>query len=336
MGAAPHLIFRQRRSLYGVKAAHVREITWLPELTPVEEMAAYVPGVFNLRGEIVPVIDLSILFEHGGARYNVSDALIVLESGSRLTGIIVNEVVDMLDLPAGTVQPLPEFGRVGMSHRRLVEGEAKADDELVMVIDLESLMYALPADGTAREPVGPAGGTFCMEASAEERKVFHSRAVNLGMIAADVEADGLAAVAVVVLNNESFGVNLDSVKEFLNITGLVPVPCCPRHILGSMNLRGNVLTIVDVRAALNMQSVSKAALKKAVVADAEGLTVGVAVEDVLKVIYVRGHEIKPSESVIQHDNGYIKGTIPYDGKMIAYIDIGKILSREDMIVNEEV
>lgn len=334
MATVPHLIFRQRGLLYGIRATCVREIIWLPELTPVEEAPAHVVGVFNFRGMIVPVMNLSILFGHGVCRYNLTDALIVLESGSRLAGIIVNEVIDMMEASAEAVQPLPEFGRDGSARHRLVEGEAKAGDELVMVINFESLMRAV-SEVTEGEPISAAGATFCLEASEEERKTFHARAMNLGKAVRDVEAASLQAVAVIALNGEYFGVGLDSVREFSNITGLVPVPCCPPHILGNMNLRGNVLTIIDIREALNMQAASKTILKKAVVSDAGGFTAGIAVEDVFEVVYMRGTEIKPSGSVVQYGDKYIKGTMPYDGKMVAYIDLRKILSREDIAVNEE-
>lgn len=332
MATVPHLIFRQGGCFYGVKAACVREIHWLPELTIVEETPVHVAGVFSLRGEIIPAIDLSIFFGHGAARYNLSDAVIILESGAHITGVIVNEVVDVMELSTESIQSLPEFDRDAQARRHVVEGEARAGDELVMALNIEGLMYALPASGTVRA----AGAGFFALASEAEKKVFHGRAKSLADSVKDVGAGRYAAVAVILLNGEYFGVDLDSVREFSEITGLVPVPCAPPHILGSMNLRGNVLTVVDIRAALNMPPASKFVHKKVVVAYSAGLTVGLAVEDAFDVLYISGDEVKPSASVVQFGNGYIKGTIPYDGREIAYIDLGKLLSREDMIVNEEV
>lgn len=336
MAASPHIIFRLRGLLYGVKAVCVREILRLPGLTYVEEMPVHVAGVFNLHGKIVPAIDLSILFGHERLRYSLSDGLMVIESGTRLVGIIVNEVVDIMDLSSEAIQSMPEFGSDAKAAHRFLEGEAKAGDELVMVMNIESIMQAVSFETVEDKPMIAAGAYFCADAAEAERKVFHERAKSLGMVVSDVEADWFASVAVIVLNGESFGVELDSVREFADITGLVPVPCCPSHILGGMNLRGSVLIIVDVRGALNMPSASKAALKKAVVAQAGGITVGIAVEEVFEVVYLKALDIKSAGSVVQRDNGYIKGAIPYDGRMIAYIDLKKLLTREDMIVDEEV
>ncbi|OGQ59328.1 MAG: hypothetical protein A3J24_09340 [Deltaproteobacteria bacterium RIFCSPLOWO2_02_FULL_53_8] len=336
MAQTPYLIFRVRGLLYGVKAASVREILRLPELTLVEEAPAHVVGVFNLRGAIVPVMDLCVLFGYKAARYGLSDGLIVLEAGSSVAGVVINEVVDMMELPTESIQPLPEFGQDRTVKRRVVDGEAKAGDELVMALNLESLMCAMPVEGAGLEHRQATGAIFCPDASDAERKAFRSRANNLGKAAADTGVAHLTAVAVVALNNEYFGVDLDSVREFAGISALVPVPCSPRHILGSMNLRGNVLTIIDIRVALNMQSASKAALKKAIVVEARGFIAGVGVDEVFEVLYINGREIKPSESVVQYDDGYIKGTIPYDGRMIAYIDLRKLLLKDDLIVNEEV
>lgn len=336
MAGTPHLIFRERGILYGVRAAAVKEILWLPELTPVETMPVCVAGVFSLRGKIVPVIDLGILFGHKGRRHSLTDNVIVIDSGDRLTGIIADEVVDMLELSDEAVQALPEFGREVRPQSALIEGEARAGDGLAMVLGINSLLDAVSAEGTEALSARPEADVFCPEATEKERKAFHSRTVHIDKTAEDAGGEKRQAVAVIALNGENLGIDLDIVREFSDITGLVPVPCCPSGILGSMNLRGNVLTIIDIREPLGMRSDTKTALKKAVVAQVAGLIIGVAVDDLFEVIYVASAEIRPSDFVVEYGERYIMGTIPYDGSTIAYLDLKKMLSRSELIVDEEV
>lgn len=336
MAGTPHLLFRERGILYGVQAAAVKEIIWLPELTPVETMPVCVAGVFSLRGKIVPAIDLGILFGHKKRSHRLTDNIIIIDPGDRLTGIIADEVVDLLELSDEAVQALPEFGREARPQSHLIEGEAKAGDGLAMVLDIGSLLDAVSARRSAPGGEGDLSEVFCTEATEAERKTFHDRAVNIDKAAGDGGGDKRQAVAVISLNNEKLGIDLDFIREFSDIAGLVPVPCCPSSILGSMNLRGNVLTIIDIREPLGMRSDTKTALKKVVVAEVAGLITGVAVDDLFEVIYVASAEVRPSDFVVEYGERYIKGTISYDNSTIAYLDLKKMLSRSEMIVDEEV
>lgn len=355
MDGTPHLIFMERGFLYGVRAMAVREIVWLPELAPVEETPECVAGLFSLRGRIVPVIDPGILFGHKKRGYSLSDSVIVIESGERLAGIIASGVADMIDIAQGAIQSISaisaistisaipatqESGHEGSRHIHIIEGEAKAGDRLVMVLDVGRLMDAAFARETEEVPEAittrPDSGGFCPEATEEERRAFHTRAIDLDRTAIDATAAGRTAVAVVALGQERLGIDLDFIREFSEISGLVPVPCCPSHILGNMNLRGNVITIVDIREPLGIAADAKAASKKAVVAEIASLIIGVAIDDLFEVVYVTPAEVRPADFVVEYGERYIKGTIPYDNATIAYIDLRKILSRTEMIIDEGV
>lgn len=351
MDGTPHLIFMERGFLYGVKATAVREIVWLPELAPVEETPECVAGLFSLRGRIVPVIDPGILFGHRKRGYSLSDSVIVFESGERLAGIMASWVADMIDIAQGAIQSISaisaipatqESGRPGPHHRHMhiIEGEAKAGDRLVMVLDIDRLMDAAFAHETEAIPEAitarPDAEGFCPEATEEEQRAFHTRAIDLDRAAIDTTAAGRTAVAVVALGQERLGIDLDIIREFSEISGLVPVPCCPSHILGNMNLRGNVITIVDIREPLGIAADAKAASKKAIVAEIAGLIIGVAIDDLFEVVYVGPAEIRPADFVVEYGERHIKGTIPYNGSTIAYIDLRKILSRNEMLIDEEV
>jgi len=90
------LIFDLNGMHFAVDAKQVREIIWLPELTPVEETAPHVAGLFSMREQLVPVIDLNLYFSHPASAYTTSDQIVVLERDRHLTGIIVSEVLDVM------------------------------------------------------------------------------------------------------------------------------------------------------------------------------------------------------------------------------------------------
>ncbi|MBI5559824.1 MAG: chemotaxis protein CheW, partial [Deltaproteobacteria bacterium] len=86
MESMPYLIFRLHNSLYAVRASYVREMFYLPMLVPLEESPPFIAGVLNLRGKIVPVIDLDVRFGHAPGQRNLTDAVVVLDAGDVLTG----------------------------------------------------------------------------------------------------------------------------------------------------------------------------------------------------------------------------------------------------------
>ena len=144
------------------------------------------------------------------------------------------------------------------------------------------------------------------------------------------------SVAVVSLNSECLCVELEAVREFSRIHNFTPVPCCPEHIAGNMNLRGNVLTVIDIRGLLNMQAGKISESKKVIVADAGEFSIGIIIDEILDVISLNASDIVPVPSSVRALNEkFVKGAAPYGDRMAALLDLKEILAWEGLIVNEE-
>ena len=187
--------------------------------------------------------------------------------------------------------------------------------------------------GEETEQTSPAHH-FCPQATPEQRAVFHARAKALMEAAAGEEGTRLP-LAVVELDGEYFGVELEVVQEFCDIARPSPIPCCPPHILGAISLRGNLLTLLDLRGALNLPRASQGG--KAVVTLLGEQLVGVAVDEVHDVVYLREEELQAAPPALREQHGAeVKGTAPYGGRMMAVLDLPALLAREEWIVNETV
>jgi len=318
------LLFGLKNELFAVDAMAVKEVFFLPEITSIEEAPAFIVGIINLRGAIVPVMDLGLRFGHARQKYNLSDAVIVLEIENRSAGIIVSQVNDVIEIPSFDIQPPPFDHFVG--------GEARVGDQLIMLLDHAKLLT---------EPVPESPRTaeqlyFCPEASPEERAVFHERAHNLAAASVEEEPAGLTPVAVMGLNGEYFGVELDTVSEFAEIQNLSPVPCCPPHIAGNMNLRGSVMTLLNIRELLDLPTQQTTAAGMVVVSKYRDLLAGVVVDQIYSIVRVRTADIMPAPAVIEKTNAkYIKGTVVYNDRVMTLLDLPAILNEEKLIVNEE-
>jgi purine-binding chemotaxis protein CheW len=144
-------------------------------------------------------------------------------------------------------------------------------------------------------------------------------------------------LAIVGLSGEFFGVELEMVREFTDLQRITPVPCCPDYIVGDMNLRGDILTVVDIRRALQMPVVPAAPTTKVMVVPLGDSLVGVLVDQVFDVFDLDPYALSAVPSAIKAINDtYLKGTISCSGKILTILDLQNILAAGDLIVNEEV
>jgi purine-binding chemotaxis protein CheW len=348
----PYLLFGLEGSLYGFEAHVVREIFRLPEVTPIDEAPEYILGVVNLRGKIVPIMDLNLRLGHEQLEPSIDDSVIVLEISEDgfMVGVVVNEVRDVITVRAEQMEEVP-FHQ-GQGYSQLIDCDAKIGDNIVMLLDYEKLILEqeyvealISGDVTQtqkqenekREKNGrKKRRVFFPNATKEERKILKERAKNLMASMESEDRSGLLALAVFGLNGEYFGIDLDVVREFSDLSNITPIPCCPEHIVGSINLRGDILTLVDIRKALKMPQVSTENLSKVIVLYNKQ-QVGVPVDNVYDIIYIPSSEITPIPAAVQSvSDEYLDGTAPYQDKMLSIIDIRKIFDKGDMTVEEEV
>ncbi|MEW8014513.1 MAG: chemotaxis protein CheW [Candidatus Sedimenticola endophacoides] len=323
------LVFELQESRYAVDAARVLEILWLPELTPVEEAPDYVAGVFVLRGEIIPVVDLDHRFGHRAARYMVSDNMVVLEGRKRRFGIIVNQVLSVEE--NAVLVTYGEYG--GPRAHSLLAGEVEVDEHIVMLLDHERIMMAEDA------PRGDDTGhpTFCPEATAEELDTFRQRAAALRGTQDVAELGAQSAFAVAKMNGEYYGVALDLVKEFAIVRDVAPVPCTPPHILGNINLRGDIVTLVDIRGLLDIPAAELERTERVIVVEHENMLLGVPTDSVDDVVFVQSEQLEAlPEAISREEEEFLRGEVPYRERMMTVLNLERILSSGRLMVDETV
>ncbi len=135
-----YLTFRLGQEEYGVEILKVQEIKGYSAITPIPNTPAYLKGVMNLRGTIIPVVDLRSKFAMQEAEYNQFTVIIVVTVGSRIMGLIVDAVSDVLNIPKADIQATPDFG--GQVDVQYINGMAKAGEKLVVLLDIDRVMGA--------------------------------------------------------------------------------------------------------------------------------------------------------------------------------------------------
>ncbi len=132
------LTFALGEQQYGVDILKVQEIRGYEGVTGIPNTPAHIKGVINLRGTIVPVLDLRLKFRLGEARYDGFTVMIILNLGERTVGVVVDAVSDVVQLKAEQIRPAPPLG-AGVDARYLV-GVGVIEKRMVLLIDIERLL----------------------------------------------------------------------------------------------------------------------------------------------------------------------------------------------------
>ncbi len=125
---------------YGVDILKVQEIRSYDTVTRLPEAPHYIKGVINLRGTIVPVVDMRLKLNLGNADYDKHTVMIILNVGSKVIGMVVDGVSDVMTLAASQVRPPPEFA--GVLDTRYITGLGALDDRMLILVDIDRLMSA--------------------------------------------------------------------------------------------------------------------------------------------------------------------------------------------------
>jgi purine-binding chemotaxis protein CheW len=159
-GEREFLTFNLATEEYGIDILKVQEIRGYNAVTPMVNAPAFIKGVINLRGTIVPIVDLRIKFNVGDPEYNAFTVVVVLKIRNRVVGVVVDSVSDVLRLKSDQIKAPPEFG-AAMDTRYLV-GLATIEDRMLILVDIERLIsgreMALFDDADIEEEVELAEG----------------------------------------------------------------------------------------------------------------------------------------------------------------------------------
>jgi len=129
---------------YGIDILKVQEIRGYDAVTTIANSPEFIKGVINLRGIIVPIIDMRIKFNLGNVTYNELTVVIILNVAKRVVGIVVDGVSDVITLTADQLKPAPEFS--SSLDTQYITGLGTVDERMIIVIDIERLMTSRDMD----------------------------------------------------------------------------------------------------------------------------------------------------------------------------------------------
>jgi purine-binding chemotaxis protein CheW len=133
-----HVTFYIGDEIYGVEVLKVQEIIGMTQITHVPNTMLYMKGVINLRGSVVPVVDMRLKFTMGEREYDAFTVIIIVEVRGRMIGMIVDSVSDVASIPVRSIQDTPHFS--SKIETDFIKGIGQVEEQLVIILDVDRIL----------------------------------------------------------------------------------------------------------------------------------------------------------------------------------------------------
>jgi purine-binding chemotaxis protein CheW len=139
------------------------------------------------------------------------------------------------------------------------------------------------------------------------------------------------------LGEERFGASLSEIREFVAIGEITPIPCCPPHVLGCMNLRGEILPLFDIRGPLRVKAAAPWEPEQAIILSAKEISAGIAVDEVLSVVDLSPAQATDSPVIADAPlSPFLLGIARLEDGFLGIVNLPELLREGGLIVDEEV
>ncbi len=135
-----YMTFKSGNEYFGLKIQYVNEIIQIQAITMVPETEEYIKGLINLRGKIVPVIDVRLRFGQDAFEYNDRTCIIVIQVNTMMVGLIVEKIADVVEIKDSDILPPPTISRADQGNRKYIYGIGKVGDSVKLLLDPDKLL----------------------------------------------------------------------------------------------------------------------------------------------------------------------------------------------------
>ena len=300
----PYVTFAMGQESFGINLQLVEEIIELPPVTKVPDAPKYVMGVICLRDQVLPLLDFIQLLpvqDNGSAAHR--EMVILLSFGEARIGIAVDAIQEIIRVREGEVLPTPHT--LSEVESAKIEGVVVRSDRMVTLLKVLDVIA-----GEDREKIA-AMGTALTERHAQEV----------------VQESFDLPLVVFRLGNEAYSLRLHEVREIIMVGLVTPVPRAPSFIDGVVNLRGEVMPVIDLRDRFGLPRVEHTSLSRIIITPIGGVFTGLVVDSVEEVKNVDQRRLEePPKVTADGANAYITKVARTESGVVFLLDIQHLLT----------
>lgn len=302
------ITFELAGGIYAFKIEGVQEIIRYVEPIQVPGAPQYIKGLIELRKNVLSIVDLRRLLELPPAEADEFTKVIVLRIQNSLVGVIVDRIRGVLRTERSRLLPPPTVS--DQSHKELI-GVVHNDNEMIMVLDHTVF---LPEQAATLSEVKTDEASE--KTSAEEEKQY----------------------VIFTICEEEYGVQIEEIREINRLTSLAKVPRAPEYIEGLMNLRGEVVPVINLRKKFNLPTAKENEMSiRVIVSEMAGRKTAFIVDSVVGVesIPTKAITSMPEDIALGESSRFVPQVARIDSRVVLLLDLTKILTEQEKEIVEE-
>lgn len=293
---------------FGLEIDKVKEIIRYPEIVKVPNVPEHIKGIISLRDRLMPIVDLRTRLEAGAEDVTDSTRVVVVDLNETLMGLTVDRVFEVMRIPVNVIFPPPEV--LGSDEGASITGIARLEDgrRIIMLMDLKDIISS-----DVLQQIGQ-GGSHGPEEHIEN-----------GLLSEELDEEQMIVFR---LADEQFAVSINQVQEINRLSQITRVPRAPKFVEGVVNLRGDVIPVIDLRKRFELAAREYNQFNRIIVSDFDKKKVGIIVDEVLEVLRVPKKKVEIAPETIQGSNSqnFLEGLANLDERMIMILNLKNILS----------
>ncbi len=307
--------FKLRNENYAMDINYVEEIIELPKITPVPEMAQLLEGIFHQRDRALPILRLSRRFRMPDADLTEDNPVLIVNEGGLVMGYIVDEITEVFRVFESEIVPPPAniSGRSAEQLEGIIKVTRDGETEVVMALNVEKIL------------------------TDEEHEHLIELNEGLNDSEEDISDEEMSSEIISILkfrvSGETFAIRVPEINEITTPQKMVQVPKAPPFVNGVINLRGDVITILDLAKLFENSSQSISESTRIVIVAIDEQKAGFQVDRILGIEHVPYSLFeKPSGLVRGQYNMFVEGIgrEPDKDEVIILMDVQETLAQSEM------
>lgn len=300
---------------YAVEIHKINEIIWLPEVTSVPGLSRYVLGIFSLRGRVIPLLSLHDKFGKTLHADKETTRVVIVDIGSVLVAFAADRVNAVLSVEESLIEPPPKVY------------EDQKDTEISAVLKLEDgqrLVMVLEPDNLVDDAELEALKQVSDKNTESDQMDMRQENTN------DTEKQ----IVTFQIENEYYGIHIEKVQEINRYTNVTRIPKTPKFVEGIVNLRGEVIPLIDLRTRFELEQKERDEFTRVIIVNLSNMKVGFVVDWVDEVLRIRQGDIDSVPPVLSAavNSEFIDGVVNFEKKerMILILDVEELFSRAEI------
>lgn len=326
-----YLYFKINDCKYAVSTQQVVEILKLPLLDYPQKLSNNFVGILNYNNLTINIMDIRFYLDMKVTPYSASNQLLIVKTDEAIFGLIIDSVEDIISLEQAQIEYLSY-----QEGEKLIEFLYKQENETISIINLFSLENLIKK-GVPSKDVDIAS-LFPQDEDSHEKLLKRNWAL-IERYKSNLAQNIFSQNKFISfsLNNNTYCITLKYVKEFLRDAAITPIPCTPDYIEGVITLRGNFVTVINIKKLLNIEydpTYNNAESKKnVIIIKTSDFKIGFLVDEIFDMIDI-------SDEIVEHNshnqlNKFIESEVVLEDNLYTILDIKNILSDEKFFIEEK-